>query len=661
MPPRDRYTVQSIMGNRVRYVVPSFYQRTYVWTLEKQWADLWADIRRKTIELSAAKGKAESDPAALQRIANQFMGAFVVNAVPAYGFYPPRKDVIDGQQRLTTIQILLIALRHVAVQLFGGGNQIVSEVQTLTHNGNAVDEYEYKVWPTDADQDLFRKIMSAGSRDEVLAHLGIEPAMSGQRKTKATGLDGAYLFFSEEILTFLTKDDRAVLAEAARLARAYDLYEVIVQRMDLVMIELDENDDPQVIFEALNGRGTPLLPSDLIKNHVFERLRPLCASRDPMPLYREYWSTFDTLDDEVEEDDQGEPEKFWKVEVRQGRLYRPRIDLFLFHYLQYKRGEEVSISELFREFKDWWSKQPNEDLNAGKRSLDDIRRHAGTFRDFLVASGGSETADRLWHLRAIDTSTIYPVLLFLFSEAQVNSKRVPSSSLTGLLIDLESFLVRRAVCGLTSKNYNNIFMKLLADLRKLKIVDPRAVGRLLSAGQEETNYFPKDEEFRSDWISRPIYAPSMSRFINMILAAINERMRTDAQEGAAITYEGLWVEHVMPRKWQAKWPLPNAEAEHHKDPGSGMSVTNKQWRDRLIHTMGNLTLLTAKLNDRISNGPFVDAKAKTDKKRECDRHTVLRVNDFMRKRESWDEAAILDRAEILWKDALAIWPYPASI
>lgn len=351
---------------------------------------------------------------------------------------------------------------------------------------------------------------------------------------------------------------------------------------------------------------------------------------------------------------------FWKVEVRQGRLYRPRIDLFLFHYLQYKRGREVLISELFREFKDWWSQQPNGDLKAARTRLDDIRRHADIFRNFLIASAGSETAERLWHLRAIDTSTIYPVLLFLFSEAQSNPKRVATSSLQQLLADLESFLVRRTVCGLTSKNYNNIFMKLLADLRESDVVDRHAVGRLLGAGEGSTNYFPKDDEFHRCWVSRPLYAPSIARFISMVLAAINERMRTDAQERATIAYEGLWVEHIMPRKWQAHWPLPNSDAEHHKDPASGVTVTNRQWRDTLIHTMGNLTLLTAKLNDRISNGPFMDPKQKTDKKREFEKHTILRVNNFARRRDTWDEVAILERAQELFKYALALWPHPAA-
>lgn len=116
----------------------------------------------------------------------------------------------------------------------------------------------------------------------------------------------------------------------------------------------------------------------------------------------------------------------------------------------------------------------------------------------------------------------------------------------------------------------------------------------------------------------------------------------------------------MPRKWQAKWPLPDAEAEHHKDPASGVVVTNRQWRDTLVHTMGNLTLLTAKLNERIGNGPFVNPEAETDKKREYMKHAVLRVTRDFINSNNWDETAILERADKLFNYAVTIWPHPTT-
>jgi hypothetical protein len=441
--------------------------------------------------------------------------------------------------------------------------------------------------------------------------------------------------------------------------RANKLYEVIIQRMDLVMIELNEYDDPQVIFEALNGRGTPLLPSDLIKNHIFETIRPFCIDQDPMPYYHEFWNFFDSKNEAIQDVESENPPKFWKKEVKQGRLFRPRIDLFLFHYLQCKRAGEVSISELFREFKDWWVSQPHDTLGEITRNLSDLKLYAGFFEKFLTAKredGDIET--RLWRFRSIDTGTIYPVLLFLFSESECNPSKIDKASLPLLLADMESYLVRRGVCGLTGKNYNKIFIKLLGDLRELISVDSHAIGRLLVKGKDTTNSFPTDEEFKRAWLSRSIYSPGLSSFINMILASINEAMRTDAQERAFIEYAGLSVEHVMPRGWREYWPLADGDKTHHEDPISRLPVTNQQWRESQIDTIGNLTLLTSKLNEKISNGPFENSERPTDKRREYKKHTLLRITQMIANRDHWNEQEIQDRANRLFEYAVKIWPYP---
>jgi uncharacterized protein with ParB-like and HNH nuclease domain len=207
MPQSERFRIQEIMGNRVRYCVPSFYQRSYVWTLEKQWEDLWADILRKTNELISAENKLKDDPSFKPRIANHFMGAFVVNAVLSYGFNPPRKDVIDGQQRLTTIQLLIHAFSHVAALIFGQDSQLVSQLDVYTRNINAKDEYEFKVWPTEADQALFSKMLKSKSQGEVMQKLGLDtPSIAKNQKQKSTGIDGAYFYFYDEILAYIRKN-----------------------------------------------------------------------------------------------------------------------------------------------------------------------------------------------------------------------------------------------------------------------------------------------------------------------------------------------------------------------------------------------------------------------------------------------------------------------
>ena len=105
------------------------------------------------------------------------------------------------------------------------------------------------------------------------------------------------------------------------------LWQTIKDDMQVVVIDLDDNDDAQVIFETLNALGTPLLPADLIKNFLFQSAE--LKSENLEALYEKYWNPFDR------------DSAFWREEVRQGRLNRPRIDLFLQHYLTLMKGDEV--------------------------------------------------------------------------------------------------------------------------------------------------------------------------------------------------------------------------------------------------------------------------------------------------------------------------------
>lgn len=663
---KNRLTVLQIFNNPIRYEVPSFYQRPYVWTREKQWDELWEDIRRKTEELLETSGDSENGEQDEDLdISNHFFGAFVVRPYVQYGFGPQRKDVIDGQQRLTTLQIILLAFEHTASDLIGADHQVSKSIRFLVENPNCEpsDDWRFKIWPTETDRNVFSKIFGTLNRAEVetaLSNTG-QPDNVKCALNEEKGIDGAYIYFSNCIRNFLTSEsdgDQIPIAETERRIRK--LYEVVAQRMDLVIIELGSTDDPQVIFEALNGRGTPLLPSDLIKNFVFERARQTAKVKDPMPLYSKYWSHFDSAEDiSSKPDDEAAPAKFWKVEVRQGRLFRPRIDLFLFHFLQYRKGKEIPITELFKQFKIWWKDQNSSSKNEFEAVLSDIQRHSETFKHIMVPDPKqTPVSNSLRRLRAMDTSTIFPVLLFLCAEAEKPTGKTNLSDLPQLLLDIESYLVRRSICGLTAKNYNSLFLKVLSALRAMPDLNRNSVATVLMNETGASTYFPKDDEFHRAWVSRPVYASSKAVFISMLLSAIDVSMKKQGEEQHTFDYDSLWIEHIMPRRWQANWRLDNPDAEHHKDIATNESISNREWREDLLHTIGNLTLLTAKLNDRISNGPFYDPKSRTDKFREIRDHSRLRLNDCLAETTVWDENAIAGRAEDLYRIAVKIWPYP---
>src|SRR6185436_15392924 len=176
---------------------------------------------------------------------------------------------------------------------------------------------------------------------------------------------------------------------------------------------------------------------------------------DPELLYGSYWRVYDESRQHGGKDDL----PWWKQEERRGRIKRPRIDLFLFHYLQYRLGREVNIGHLFQEFRNWWDGLQS----APGAALADMQRYADAFAEWIEPTAPDRIADFNNWLNAIDTSTLYPLMCLILVEAR---EHLSPTELNGLLDDLESYLVRRAICGLTNKQYNRFFILALQRLRK---------------------------------------------------------------------------------------------------------------------------------------------------------------------------------------------------
>ena len=662
MPSKLRSTVEELFEENAVYTIPYFYQRQYVWTREKQWESLWEDIRTKTLDYAEARPSSGSiGQSQRHQITRHFMGAVVVQPQHKEINDIQRYEVVDGQQRLTTIQVLLHAIRHVALDL--GFLDFADELERLTRNKGMkvkAPEETYKIRPTDADWTAFHKVMKANSRQEVAEALNLDLKKLDKRQWDE-GIDGAYFFFQKAILEFCTaKENGNGTKPADRRQQIGDLYTIVTGTLDVVMISLLEGeDDPQVIFDALNGRGTPLLPSDLIKNFVFERAKRLADVETARQQYATYWSKFDTEQVPVEDENE-KPPKFWKVEEKQGRLKRSRIDLFLFHYLQYRRVNEVRITELFREYRDWWTTLNVETLTMFEVQLGELKRHAEIYHQFVeqrVTGGDKMLSGHLRRLRAIDTSTIFPVMLFLFSEAAKQGGRVRREELPTLLRDIESYLVRRAICGFTPKKYNYVFLKLLKDLLSLPAIEAGTVGKLLATHdvKNDTLHFPTDEQFRLGWMTERAYTGTETRFLGMVLRAISEKMPLPmGQEEAVIDYGKQHVEHLMPRKWNTgQWQLQEPNGRHHED-ADGTIVTNAEWRDRALDTIGNLTLLKDKLNISLSNGLWSVKQPKIIE-------SVLAINLIFREtpwKDRWDETSIEARGKEMFRLALELWPRP---
>jgi hypothetical protein len=611
----DTLTIHQLFERERRFVVP-LYQRSYVWNEDDQWLPLWDDLERAADAcLTAARN---------QQPRSHFLGALVLNVPKVQGSRVSRSEVIDGQQRLTTLQIVLAAMRDHAEAMSSSEGGPLRDLTENRHQKSGSEEL-FKVWPTNADRATFRAVMRAGSPDALLDQFP-------RQRSGLPRLAAAYRFFWDRIGAFLDEADTAVDREA----RLDALHQALRTVLQVVVIELEERDDPQVIFETLNARGQPLLPSDLLRNYIFLR----AASEpgvDPDALYQHYWHEFDNR-----RQDGGE-ERFWHAQERQGRLTRPRIDLFLFHYLVMQTGRDLLNGQLFREFRDWHA----ESQMSVEALLTDLNRYAVIFAGLVEPKGNDRPAVFAQRLKALDTSTVYPLLLYILS---LPSSRLPVAARDRILLDLESWLVRRFICQATAKNYNRFFTSLLT---KVTGASPDAdladiVRSELTRSAEATTNWPIDREFRTGWLTKPIYARSRPDRSAMVLRAIEQHMRTRFNEAVSLP-DQLSVEHMLPQKGALEdypYPLDMPYLDQESDA---------QCRTRLIQTLGNLTLLTGELNASISNGPFPSKAAKVIG------DSDLRLNAWLRSAPplSWSERDILARGDRLFEIALQVWPRPS--
>ncbi|MDO8434884.1 MAG: HNH endonuclease family protein [Candidatus Binatus sp.] len=317
----------------------------------------------------------------------------------------------------------------------------------------------------------------------------------------------------------------------------------------------------------------------------------------------------------------------------------------MFHDLTMRTESELNIGRLFREFRSWY-RQSGLSIEEYLASLQVVSEH---FSQLLTPSGTARLILFAERLRSLDTSTVYPILLLLLDAP---STKLTTQDRNQIVQDLESFLIHRFVCQLTAKNYNHFFLGLLRTIKKSIQENGNtaaAVRNELLRSAEPTSKWPTDEEFHVGWMQNPLYVKSRVDRVAMILRAVNESLRTTKTE-AIPTPIGLTVEHLMPQS--------AAEGDNPNYPLSGDLESDlefaelKRLRKQMIHTVGNLTLLTGPLNSSVSDGPF------SDKARAIVEHSDLRLNAFLRNRaySQWREIDLVTRGEILFKRALEIWP-----
>lgn len=582
--------------NLPQHLVIPLFQRPYVWKEDEQWQPLWKDVSRVAeLRIEAPHNQPE-----------HFLGAVVLQASDAETSNVQAWNIIDGQQRLTTLQLLTDSASAVFAER--GFESLAQQLEALTHNPDHFvggDESRLKVRHLNKDQEAFDEVMTA---EPPVDHPSLQHA--GSRIVEA------HHYFANAVEAWLGAEDGE--------RKAAELAHVLQQALPLVTIELKSSENSQEIFETLNARGTPLTAADLIRNFVFQRLEDEGA--DVAKAYAEDWP-FEA--------------KFWAKEVSVGRHSVSRGSLFLNQWLVSRTGDEIGPQATFTRFKSYV------EHGVGHKMADllpVINEQAGQYEDLTRAAyktSGDLTPVEMavYRMQASGVQLLKPLIIWLYEPG----RNVPEEARETALSAAESWMVRRQMLRLPSADLGRIVAEVIrthasapSDELGTRVEDHLARLNVTST------YWPGDDEVRSALRTEAVYRRYPRARLRGFLEAVENAYRSETGQ-PQVERAGFPIEHILPRKWQEHWPVSGIEAE----------------QDRLerVDRLGNLTLLTSKLNSKVSNGPWASKRTAL-----LEHNTIKLTGRLIEQTEGkeWNEALIDQRTEALINVLLEIWPVPGG-
>ena len=583
--------IEDLFQEQVSYRIPQF-QRPYAWGPERQWEPLWRDVHGVAERFL---DKEEMRP--------HFMGAIVLQLQQSNTGEVTKRLVIDGQQRLTTLQLVIKATE----QVFQSQDDTVraARLSRLTTNQ---DNY----WGGDHTNET--KIRQCNSYDQRAFHAVITDHHSSNQ---SVAISEAYKYFEGVVKDWL-------LGKSEYKARADALVEAITQYLQIAVIDLDQDEKPHVIFETLNARAAQLTQSDLIKNTIMYEAGVI----DDDKKAKELWGMFE--------------HKWWQGETAYASSKEIHIDRFLRYWMIIREQREfpmASVAWYFRRYVER-KKEETDDKRTIEIIAEDIRRVARVYQN-IEEIHIPKIEIFLKRMKAMKMGVVTPLLLWLFTSEVSEEQRLRSVKA------LESCLVRYALCGIDSQGLNHIVTLILHMLERPEMLKASKIDYDVAADAsaiivtclQRFTKWPNDREVCEYLTTQPMRGAVARK--KMVLEAVEMYLRGDYAEPILDTAK-LTVEHVMPVKWHQHWALP-------PDKDETEAIDD---REQAIKLIGNLTLVTGKLNGRLKNNSW-DEKRKT-----LGNHSSLFLNNQLLSDAPgvWDEAAIEKRSSDLANILIEIFP-----
>lgn len=561
--------------NRGRNLEIPFFQRSYVWQ-EQQWKRFLEDM----VMVSETKKP-------------YFLGSVILKQQETTSDRDSRLTVIDGQQRLTTLNIfmkVLCLLTDCDSDFTETFKKQRDKQIILLHNHNDVSSFNSVV-----DLNELKEFTDISDNDQILK---------------------AYKYFVGNI-------------QSDNILEKLNFFDII-DNILFVGIDLNLGEDEQQIFDTINSLGVKLTTAELLKNYFFDRTE--------IDKYNLFWR------DVFEQDD--DTYIYWDREITAGRIRRTVIDLFFYSFLQIKIQEKEykvnthdkiefsKVENLFESYKRFIKEYH---LNKDE-VIKEIKEYALIFKDnFEPEIINSELSDiyGIERINAIifglEQSTLIPYVLYVLKNVDNEIQK------NELFQFLESYIMRRMIVKATTKNYNQLFTDRLINNEILSKDDLKTI---LTENDNKINYIPSDEDLSKGFNESILINYQAAGIIYMIESKIRNRSKHSTKLLGMNKYS---LEHLMPKKWDNKW-------------NKLKSKDDRDFRNFKLKTIGNLAIITQSLNASIREAQW-SVKKKGNSKNKGLLHYSGGIETLAPYLEydEWNEERIQERCDDLFEHGKKIW------
>ena len=497
--------------------------------------------------------------------------------------------IIDGQQRITTLILLLYVIAEIFETNKDDRYQQIWDFYIQNRYDNS--EIKLKLKPIDSDFKVLVDLIN-NNRDAI--------------KTGNRLLEN-YLFFKENILSY---------EEAKKIYNNFN-------NLTIVEIALDENDNPQKIFQSLNSTGLELSQADLIRNFLLMNLK----YQDQERIFKKYWLP-------IEEN------------CYQESSSESKLSFFFRDFLTLRFKKIPSYKNIFEEFKNRYISS-SENLDQLDLILEEMKKYSSYYNQFINYSqnGYDEITRELKNINKIEISVSYPFLLGLFDD--YNNKSISKDELVSVLQLIQSFVFRRFICGLPTNALNKIFMTLHDNAHKVKeknidlsFYDCVAVSLLRYSTYQR---FPTNEDVIENLKTRDIYSAQSKNKLYLFEMLENNYHSFNEKVIDFDNDSNTTIEHIFPQNPNAEWK-------------SKLSIEEYNQMMALMNTLGNLTLVIN--NTSLGNRSFIEKRDLNLEDSKGYKFSKLNLNEELAVLNEWNLEEMNKRADLLAKKFIKIWQYP---